>query len=235
MLKIAVCDDNNSIRTKLITMINKIMEQNNLKGEVVFDSDDADIFYKYVMQNHVDAVFLDIELSRMQSGIDLAKKIREINKSVNFIFSTGHIEYVMLAYKLKTFDYLVKPITFEKLEECILRLVQYTSSDSLDSVKIKSGSVTYVVMKNEIIFIEKVKSKSHIYTMNEMIETNMNLEDLEKILPSNLIRVHKSFIVNVNKINKVDYVLNEITMTNSYKCYLGRKFKKRFTEIFGRK
>jgi len=234
MLKIAICDDNNSIRTKLISMINMIMEQNNIKGEVVFDSDDSDAFYQYVLHNHVDVVFLDIEL-KMQSGIDLAKKIRNINKSINIIFSTAHIEYVLLAYKFKTFDYLVKPLSYEKLEECLLRLVQYISLDSLDSMKIKSGSTTYVIMKNDIIFVEKAKSKSHLFTPDEMIETTMNLEDFEKVLPNNFIRAHKSYIVNINKIVKVDYILNEITMSNSYKCYLGRKFKKHFCDIFGHK
>jgi len=235
MLRIAICDDNNSIRTKLINMVNLIMEKNNITGEVVFDSDNADEFYKYVLQNNVDVIFLDIELKSMQSGIDLAKKIREINKTINIIFSTAHIEYVLLAYKFKTFDYLVKPLSYEKLEECLLRLVKYISSDSLDSIKIKSGSTTYVVIESEIIFIEKAKSKTHIYTSNEMIETNMNLEYFEKILPSNFVRTHKSYIVNINKVTKVDYVTNEVNMSNSYKCYLGRKFKKQFCDLFGHK
>ncbi|MGE5328334.1 MAG: LytR/AlgR family response regulator transcription factor [Deltaproteobacteria bacterium] len=235
MLKIAICDDNNSIRTKLISMVNLIMEQNNIKGEVVFDSDDADAFYKYVLQNHVDVIFLDIELKSMQSGIDLAKKIRETNKSINIIFSTAHMEYVLLAYKFKTFDYLVKPLSYEKLEECLLRLVKYISSDSLDSIKIKSGSTTYMVIKSEIIFIEKAKSKTHLYTANEMIETSMNLEDFENLLPSNFVRAHKSYIVNINKVLKVDYVLNEIDLVNSYKGYIGRKFKKKFQDILGHK
>lgn len=232
MVRIAVCDDNNQIRSKLINMINLIMEQNNIRGEVIFDSDNADDFFKFVFQNHVDVVILDIELKAMQSGIDLAKKIRDANKSINIIFCTAHIEYVLLGYKFKTFDYLVKPVSYEKLEECILRLVKYISTDSVDSLKIKSGSTTYVVMKNDIIFIEKAKSKTHLYTSSEMIETNMNLEEFEKSLPSNFVRAHKSYIVNTNKIVKVDYVLNEIDMINSYKCYLGRKFKKQFCDIF---
>lgn len=216
-------------------MINLILEQNNIKGEVVFDSDDSEVFYKYILQNHIDVIFLDIELKTMQSGLDLAKKIREINKSINIIFCTAHMEYVMLAYRFKTFDYLVKPLSYERLEECILRLIQYISSDSIDSIRIKSGSTTYVIMKNEIIFIEKEKSKSLLYTVNEMLETSMNLEQYEKILPCNFVRIHKSYIVNINKILKVDYISNEILLINSYKCYLGRKFKKHFSELFGSK
>ena len=58
------------------------------------------------------------------------------------------MEYVLLAYKFKTFDYLIKPLSYERLEDSILRLVQYTSSDSVDSIKIKAGTITYVILKN---------------------------------------------------------------------------------------
>ena len=57
------------------------------------------------------------------TGLQLAEKIREFNKDSYIIFTTGHLEYSLMAYKLKTFDYIPKPITLERLEETVLRLV----------------------------------------------------------------------------------------------------------------
>ncbi len=226
MLKFAVCDDNCCLRSKFVSMLQKTMEKYNIEGQVVFDTGDPEQFYDYISKNHVDVVLLDIDLRSMMSGLDLAKKIREINKSVSIIFVTAHIEYVLMAFKVRTFDYLVKPISQHKLEECILRLSQFACSDSVNFVRIKSGPSTYLIKKNDIIYIEKVNSKSFIYTANEIIETYSTLDELERILPGNFIRSHKSYIINIGKVSKIDAITNEIIFYNSYKCYIGRKYKK---------
>ncbi len=226
MLKFAVCDDNSSLRSKFVSMLQKVLEKNNIEGQVVFDTGDPEYFFEYISKNHVDVVLLDIDLRSMMSGLDLAKKIREVNKSVSIIFITAHIEYVLMAFKVKTFDYLVKPISQNKLEECILRLSQFTCSDSVNFVKVKSGPSTHLIKKNDIIYIEKVNSKSFIYTTNEIIETYSTLDELERILPGNFIRSHKSYIINIGKVTKIDAITNEVIFNNSFKCYVGRKYKK---------
>jgi len=230
MLKFAICDDSNSSRSKCINMLHKIFDNNNVEGDIVFETSDPEKFLDYLIRNHIDVALIDIELKADLSGIDIAKKIREFNKAIYIVFITAHIEYALLAFKVKTFDYLIKPVSYEKIEECILRLVQYNYTESLDSVKIKCGSSTYMINKNDIVYIEKVNSKCYVYTVNEIIETYSTLEDLEISLPSNFQRSHKSYIVNINKISRVNTVANEVIFNNSFKCYLGRKFKKKLLE-----
>ena len=232
MLSFAICDDNESIRTKFVSMLKEIFEKNDIDASVVLQTENPQEFYNYLNENHIDVALLDIDLRAALNGLDLAKKIRDINKSINIIFITAHIEYALLAFKVKTFDYLIKPVSFQKLEECILRLTQFTCSDTENFMKIKSGSSTYLIKKSDIIYIEKVSAKSYVYANNQIIETYYTLEEFEKILPNNFHRSHKSYVVNVNKISKIDFFKNEIIFNNSFKCYVGRKYKKSIMDSF---
>lgn len=230
MLRFAICDDDINARTKYTNFLNTIFENNDIDAKVVFDSDNPNSFYKYISSNPTDVIFLDIDLKTTISGLELAKKIREINKSVYIVFITGHLEYVLMSFKVTTFDYLVKPISLKKLEECILRLNAHISSPSTNHIKFKSGTATHLLNKNQILYVEKNKSKSCIYTENGMIEISSTLEDIAKILPKDFKRSHKSYIVNTNKISSINSIKNEIHLEDSFKCYLGKKYKKDFLE-----
>lgn len=231
MLKFVICEDSTSMREKYKNMLECIFEKNNIDAEVAFETDNPEQLYIYFTKNHVDVALLDIDLKAQMTGLDLAKKIREINKSASIVFITAHIEYALLAFKVNTFDYLIKPVSPQKLEECILRLAQFANTDPGNYIKLRSGTSTYLVKLNDIIYIEKVISKSFIYTVNEIIETYYTLEDLEKYLPSNFFRSHRSYIVNINKISKFDSVKNELVFVNSSKCYVGRKYRKEVLKL----
>lgn len=230
MLKIAICDDNLSMRTKFADMLYKLLEKNHIDGEIKFATDNPDDFYNYIVSNPVDVVLLDVDLRSEMTGIDLAKKIRGFNTSLKIIFITAHIEYMMLSFKVNTFDYLVKPVSPEKLEECLIRLTQFTYTDNDNFIKIKSGPITHMVNKNDIIYIEKSHPKSNIYTNNEVIESNYTLEEFQNILPKNFLRCHKSYVVNIKKISEINTIKNEITFYNLSTCCLGRKYKKQLLD-----
>ena len=115
MLKIVLCDDNSNILEKLEKMLEKILTKHNYEASIVFKSGNSKEILNYVANNRVDILFLDINLGVNKSGLKLAEEIRKINKNLYIIFTTGHLEYVMVAYKYKTFDYLAKPNTFDRL------------------------------------------------------------------------------------------------------------------------
>lgn len=231
MLKVAICEDSSNTRTNLIDMLYKIFEKNGINGEIVFNTNDPNKFYNYIIKNHIDLAFLDIELHSELNGIELAKKIRNVNKSIHFIFITAHIEFIFMAFKVTTFDYILKPVSFEKLEECMIRLTQYIPSNTPNQIKIKSGNSIYLVNKNDIVYIEKVYAKSFVYTTNEIIETYTTLEEFEKSLSVGFVRCHKSFIINIKRITKVNLAKNEVILNNSFKCHIGRKYRNNLLEV----
>ena len=111
MLHFVICDDNLNILDKLEKMLENIFTKNNFEAKVSFKSDNSDDILDYIKHNPADAFLLDINLKSTKSGLDLAEEIRKIKKNSYLVFTTGHLEYAMMAYKYKTFDYIAKPIT----------------------------------------------------------------------------------------------------------------------------
>ena len=125
MLNFVICDDNVNILDRLEKMLESIFTKNNFEAVVSFKSDNTDDILDYLDNNRADVLLLDINLKSNKSGLDLAEQIRKKNKNSYFIFTTGHLEYAMVAYKYKTFDYLAKPITLERLEITLNRLFNF--------------------------------------------------------------------------------------------------------------
>ena len=122
MINFIICDDNQIILDKLEKILNDIFSRNGFEAQVALKSTNVDEVLDFVTFNKVDVLILDINLKSRLTGLELAQKVREFNKDCYLIFTTGHLEYAMLAYKFKTFDYLAKPITSERLEDTIIRL-----------------------------------------------------------------------------------------------------------------
>lgn len=233
MLKFALCDDDNATRTKYIAILENIFTKYDINAKILFDTDDPKLFLDFVHSNQVDIVFLDIDLKNAINGLEIARKIREKSKSVYIVFITGHLEYALIAYKFTTFDYLIKPVTPLKLEECVIRLKNHIEFVDIQQthIKIKSGAATHMVNKNDILYVEKANHKSMIYTSNEIIETSCNLEEMQKLSPDVFFRCHKSYLINKNKITKFDSVNNYLLLDDTIKCPVGRKYAKDLKEI----
>ena len=119
MLNFAICDDNLNILNKLATLLNEIFLKNDFEAQVTLKSDDVEALLNHFDEERIDVLLLDINLKSDKSGLDLAEEIRRKNKDVYLIFTTAHLEYAMVAYKYKTFDYLPKPVTLDRLEDTV--------------------------------------------------------------------------------------------------------------------
>ena len=119
MLNIVLCDDNLSFLKGLEDMLYKLFIKHNLDANISFKTDCTSKLLKHIENNPVDILFLDITLKNKSVGLSVAEEIRKINKSLHLIFTTAHFEFVMEAYKVNAFDYLVKPISQNKLEETL--------------------------------------------------------------------------------------------------------------------
>ena len=107
MLKFALCDDNVSVLSRLENMLNFIFTKNDISAEIVLSASSPKEMLDFAENNPVDVLILDINLKADISGCDIADIIRKKNKDAYIIFLTGHFEYALIAYKYKTFDYLI--------------------------------------------------------------------------------------------------------------------------------
>jgi len=230
MLNFALCDDSQTAINKLSKMLESIIIQNNLDGQIVFSTKNPSDLLKYVKNNPVNVVILDIDLNNDISGLKLAEMIRKQDKNIYIIFITGHLEYGLVAYQYKTFDYISKPLTFERFQGTILRLYEDISEDNPRYIRLDNNKT--IIPENSIKYIQKDGMKLVFTTDTRTYEVYNSFHKIEEQLPKQFVRCHKSYIVNLDKINNIDFSTNIISFTGNEKCYIGPKYKNNFKEVF---
>jgi DNA-binding LytR/AlgR family response regulator len=176
-----------------------------------------------------DVVFLDINMPKL-SGLQVAQ---QIPKSSQIIFTTAYSKFAVKAFEYNAFDYLLKPISHERFIICIEKLWQYrsekSSSEKDDHFFIQSelkGKLIRINI-NELIFAESLQNYLQLYLVSGKYKTYLSMSDIQAYLPSNqFTRVHKSFIINNNKVLSVEK--NLINLENNYTVNIGESFREAF-------
>lgn len=229
MLNFAICDDNLNILDRLEKMLESIFTKNNFDASVCFRSDNTDDVLNFVSNNKVDVIMLDINLKSNKSGLQLAEEIRKINKNAYIIFTTGHLEYAMIAYKFKTFDYLAKPITYERLEETIKRL--FEDIKGLPKKYLKIDNKNTIIDESEVQYIKRDGMKLVFHTPTRDYDTYSSFNKFQDKLPKTYRRCHKSCIANITQIKDVEPVSGVITFKDNSTCDIGPKYKSDLMEV----
>ena len=225
MIKFVLCDDNLDVLNKLSNMFESIFIQNDFNAEISFKTTKSFEIENYIVNHSIDVLVLDIQLGSKLNGIDIANKVRKNNKNCYIIFTTAHPEYVFIAYQCKTFDFICKPITKERLEETVVRLFDDINNNTATSKYIKLDNKNTFIRENEIQYIKKDGMKLIFHTPTRNYEMYSSFAKIQKDLPKNFIRCHKSFIANTNNIMKVESKKNLIYFDEKVTCDIGPKYK----------
>lgn len=177
----------------------------------------------YLNNNKVDFLFLDINMDEL-SGIELLESSK-ISSQV--IITTAYQEYALKGYELKITDYLLKPFTFNRFLQAVNKgqeNIAHRSQDAQpDFIFVKTEYRLEKIMLNEIVYIEGMRDYRRIHTVNKRIMTLQNFSEFEKLIPSNIVcRVHKSYMVAINKIvsierNRIKIADQLIPISETYK------------------
>ena len=231
MLNFVVCDDNIHILDKISKILESIFIEHNFDANVIFKGTNADEVLQFIKNNYnkIDVLILDINLKSEVSGLDIAKNLRNYNKNAYIIFTTGHLEYIMMAYKYKTFDYLPKPITFEKIEETVIRLFNDITNNSNKYLKLVSKNM--LINEDDIYYIKKDGMRAIFISPYQTYEIYNSFSKIQNSLPPNFIRCHKSYIVNINKISDIRININKIYFKDNISCSIGPKYKNNLLEV----
>jgi two-component system LytT family response regulator len=170
----------------------------------------------------VDLVFLDIQMPKM-NGIEFLKILQ---KPPMVVITTAYPSYALEGFQLNVLDYLLKPVTFERFFKAASKardyhrlLMKSLSNDSAvtepdDYFFIKCGSKYEKIPFEEILYVEGMQNYVNIYTLKGKYVTMLSLKNLEENLDQNaFIRVHKSYIVAIGKIDGIEG--NEIFIQNN--------------------
>lgn len=149
-----------------------------------------------VQNGEVDLLFLDIQMPEL-SGIDFLKKM---DRECDVILTTAYPEYALDGYDLNVVDYLLKPFAFERFKKAVEKAI-----DVQNILFVKVEHKMQKVDLEEVLYIEGLKDYISIYTGDERIITLQNLKKIDSMLPNKrFVRVHKSYIVAVDKINSIE-------------------------------
>ena len=202
-----------------------------LSLEKAFESAiEACIFLK---ENTVDLVFVDISMPDL-NGIDFAKSL---SKQIKIIFITAHSEFAYEGFQIDAADYLLKPISFTDFFRSVNKVNErYFRQDSSlpeihqsrDYLFIKSEYRIIRINFKDIKYIESKREYVKIYLEgNEPIKSLMSMKKMEETLPENIfMRVHRSFIVNLDKITIVER--NRIVFDNKVYIPISENYGEKF-------
>ena len=228
MLKFALIDDDKKLLNDFYKKLGNIFIKHDLDAKVVFHSTNVIALLNYVKKFKVDVLFLDIDLKSDLSGLEIAEKVRKFNKDCYIIFETAHLEYVLMAYKYKTFDFICKPITSQRLEDCVLRI--FEDASELNKKFIRIDNKNTIISEAEVTYIKKDGMKLIFHTESRDYEIYSSFLKIQNSLPQNFVRCHKSFIANIDNVTKIESNKNIVYFNNS-SCDIGPKYKNKFLEV----
>lgn len=176
-----------------------------------------------------DVIFLDIDMPEI-NGLDFIRLINNLD-TINVIISS-HPEYALEGFQLKVFDFILKPLEDERFESCITRISEFTKlkgkAEAYDvlfeneKIMFKDGHNLISLNANEVVYLEAYGDYTKIVTENKLHLTLATLSKFLESLPlSKFIRVHRSYVVAINKIKSlgskvVDMGINEIPIGKTY-------------------
>ncbi|MGG5209624.1 LytR/AlgR family response regulator transcription factor [Chryseobacterium sp. MIQD13] len=197
--------------------------------ELVFSAENPILALEYIRNNEADLIFLDIQMPEL-TGINFMKIVGEKKK---YILTTAYSEYALEGYEHNIIDYLLKPVSFERFYKSAVKAQErFSSSESGESYFfVKSSGQQHRINFIDILYIESIKDYVNIRTSHEEYIVLDTLKSLENQLSDRFVRVHKSFIINLDKTKNIGIkriVLvseQEIPIGESYRSNLLNKIK----------
>jgi DNA-binding LytR/AlgR family response regulator len=202
-MKCLIVDDN-----KMARMAMKQLISHSKELVLVRECANAMEAYNTINEESVDLIFLDIEMPGM-TGLELIRNLG--NKSPLIIFSTAKKDYAVEAFELNVVDYLVKPVTtsrflqsVEKAAEAFASNKQEVKVEDQEFVFIKDNGVLKRINVDDILYLEAMGDYVKVHTALKFHVLHSTLKSIEEKLPSTkFIRVHRSYIVSLNKIDSI--------------------------------
>ena len=235
MVNFIVCDDNKSICENIANIIDGIMMKNKIEYKIHLYFDYDHKFNKVISNKMSNKIYiLDIE-TPSGSGIDVVRKIRETDLDSIIIFLTSHDElgYIILKQEFMFLSFICKFDDYEnKLRSSIKKALQMIGKKQV--LNIVDHNSIYTIPLKDILYITRDSVDRKIIVVTDYSEFKMNrsLNDIYEDLNDEFEFSHRSCIVNIDRIRKIDKKNNTITFDNGMKIdMINQEFKKKMGEL----
>lgn len=199
--------------------------------ELIKSCEDPVEAFKAIKEEHIDLVFLDIEMPKMD-GMEM---IRSLNPLPQVILVTSHTEYALESYEYNVTDFIQKPITLPRFLTAVEKAKSRFEDNRADistkdkTIFIKTDSKLVQINTEDILWIEALGNYMRIFTQDDKFTILSTMKDIVSKLPSDqFTRVHRSFVIRVDKIKSIEdnYILikdKQISIGKAYKDELSKK------------
>ncbi|WP_054941816.1 LytR/AlgR family response regulator transcription factor [Paenibacillus ihuae] len=237
MYRVAICDDEEIQRELVKSILIALSIKTNVEFDIELFSSGEQLLSHYERNEapfHI--LILDVEMGEM-NGIQTARKLRSLNHlDEQIVFLTSYPEYMIESFDVITFQYLIKPIAPEILEEKIIKLYQYFQAQDKKFMVVKSGYEEVVLRYDDIIGIEAaksltIKSKLNIITTSQTYESKGIIADYATALrDSNFLQIHRSILINLLHVKK--FASGVVLMSNGMELPIGRSKVKEVKDFY---
>lgn len=247
MLRAFLVDDEPLARDEFSYLLRK-----SKQVEIVGESDSIEETLEFIQQNQIDVIFIDIQLAE-ESGLDLAYKLLNLENCPMVVFSTAYDEFALQAFELNAVDYILKPYEEERVFKTIEKVRKLKENQSVKKTITKKSPSRFVerseklaitveekivlVNINEINYVGTIDGKTVIVTNNQKYQISEPLVNIEKkIQHPSFVRVHRSFLVNINTISEIEpwfHSTYNLIMSDGSKVPVSRTFTKDLKQILG--
>jgi DNA-binding LytR/AlgR family response regulator len=227
-MKCIIVDDNQMARMAMKQLVSQVKDL-----KLIRECAHAMEAYNAINEEPVDLLLLDIEMPDM-TGLELIKNLG--NKKPLIIFTTAKKDYAVEAFELNVVDYLVKPVTPARFLQAIERANETVESNKEE---VKVGEQEFVFVKDngilkrinvdDILYLEAMGDYVKVHTQQKFHVLHATLKSIEEKLPlSKFIRVHRSYIVSLNKIDFIQEGIitigkASIPVADTYKSVLNKR------------
>lgn len=232
--QVLICDDDEislGVNSKYIELYGKKLEKNLEKNCFMEYTDELE---RMIEKSVFDIAILDIQFPN-RNGIEIAKKLQEVNPSIPIIFITNFTEYKEIASDMIAVGYLEKPVFPDKLEILLKRAIgqieQETATEK-EFLELCVNRKNTLVRFSDITSIEIIQKKLIFNTKKGKLSCRETMQAIEERLPDYFIRISQSVIVNVHSVLQRDKSC--IYMSNGDCFSIGRTFRERVKEGYKR-
>lgn len=200
MYRIAIVEDQLVDVQRFRTALERYAEEKQI-GLPCKHYKSAEIFLEQY-EHQFDIIFMDIRLPGM-NGMEAARKLREIDRTVLLVFLTSLAQYAVEGYEVEAIDYIIKPITYSALRLKMPRLLRRCSTEEQEIIIGSSGQAVKM-RPRDLLYVEIFDHHIQYMTQNGVIRAYGTLKEIEDALPVGFFRVNNQTIVNLKYVTNVD-------------------------------
>lgn len=237
MINVIICDDVKRDLERVYKVVSLYMKSNNIKSKIYLFNDYDNKFMRFINENLSFKIYiLDIE-TPSRSGIDVAREIRRKDVDSVIIFLTGHEELggIILKNDLMFLSFINKFDNLKnRLNNSLKKALDILKQKQV--IRIEDNNNTYIINLKDILYLtkESFERKTIIVLDYAEYKVNLSLSKVEKLLDNNFIKTHRSCIVNMSRVSRIDRT-NKLIYFDSNESIdlLSDKYKKELSIWFG--